>query len=99
MFRLENWSMFVDPNPYLAPELQRGHLTGTVYGNPSFEDGASITTSYIIEINVRKGYAKTRSGSEYVLGNPHPEWVGWLKENNYTQTLEDLENRESRLMN
>jgi hypothetical protein len=97
MYRLENWIMVVG-DPYKAPECQKGCLTGYVYGNPKFEDGNPIVTSTIIEINVRKGFAKTISGSEYILGKPHPEWVEWLKENDFTDTLEDLKNCERRLV-
>jgi hypothetical protein len=99
MIRLENWSMLMDQDPYLPPEIKRGYLVGSVYGHPNFEDGGQIVTSYIVEINVRKGFAKTRSGSDYILGRPDPDWVAWLKENNFIQTLEDLENCESRMLN
>ena len=99
MYKLENWSIFKDQNPYIAPERQRGCLIGNIYGHTKFKDGDPITTSYIIEIDVRKGFAKTVSGSEYILGKPHPEWVGWLKENNFTDTLDDLKNAENKLMN
>ncbi len=99
MIRLENWSMLQDVNPYLAPEVRRGCLVGAAYGHPRFEDGDHIVTSYVVEIDVKKGRAKTRSGSEYVLGRPNPEWVEWLRENNFTQTLEELEESEGRLMN
>ena len=98
MIRLENWSM-LDGNPYLADEIKEGFLLGSVYGHSEFEDGEQIVTSCIIEINVRRGLAKTSSGSEYILGRPHPEWVLWLKENNFTQTVEDLKSCENRIMN
>lgn len=99
MVRLENWSMIFDQNPYLPPEVVRGRLVGFAYGHPRFEDGEQIVTSPIVEINVRKGKATTHSGSEYTLGRPHPEWVEWLKENEFTETLSDLEESEGRLMN
>lgn len=99
MIRLEGWSMIYDPNPYLPPEVKVGRLVGAAYGHPSFEDGDRIVSSPIVEINVRKGFAKTRSGSEYILGRPNPDWVEWLKENEFTDTLADLDESEGRLMN
>lgn len=99
MIRLENWSMIYNPDPHSPPELKSGRLVGFVYGHPRFEDGESIVSSSIIEINVRKGTAKTYSGSEYILGRPNPNWVEWLKENEFTDTLNDLEKSEGRLMN
>lgn len=99
MIRLEKWSMIFDIRALLVVGKQTGCLAGVVYGHPKFEDGEEIVTSYIVDLDVRKGRAKTYSGSEYVLGRPHPDWVEWLKENEFTDTLEYLEESEGRLMN
>lgn len=70
-YRLENWS-FVTDNPFSAPELGRHMFHGFVYGHPKFDDGAEITTSYVV--SQKNGIFKTQSGSEYVLGVVNPEY-------------------------
>lgn len=68
--RLKNWSMYTTrTSDFMAPELGIPHLQGDVYGHPRFEDGDSINTSRIIEIQDKGEYklAITRSGSEYEL--------------------------------
>jgi hypothetical protein len=99
MIRLEKWSMIFDIRALLVVGKQTGCLAGFVYGHPKFEDGEEIVTSYIVDLDVRNGRAKTYSGSEYVLGRPHPDWVKWLEKNDFKETLEDLKESEGRLMN
>lgn len=71
--KLENWALTpTDRNPYLAPELQSMVLIGEVYGHPRFEEGHHISTSTIV--GKRGEVILTRSGSEYELGEPHPDY-------------------------
>ena len=82
MIRLENWSIVNSKdNPFLAPELRRRSLHGNVYGHPVFEDGKSIKTSPLIEIDLEKNVAKTQN-TEYVLGEVSTPYMQWLKDNN-----------------
>ncbi len=78
--RLENWGLCCGQalrNPYMAPELQKIYLCGTVYGHPNHQDGKFITTSRVIAVR-KKGHRETmvdtRSGSVYVLGTVDPEY-------------------------
>ncbi len=77
MYRLENWSTGVR-NPYLAPEQQALYLHGDVYDRPSYEDGESISTTRIA--NVDGNVITTRSGSVYLLGEPDPKFIEYCKE-------------------
>jgi hypothetical protein len=74
MIVLKNWSLVGDNNPYTAPELQRVHLHGFVYGHPRHLDGKQVTTSSLISFS--RGIAVTRSGSKYriIANNVDPEY-------------------------
>ena len=57
MPRLENWSIGVDDsNPFLAPELRSRRLYGDIYDdeNKRFEDGKTVSTSSIQELNLKE---------------------------------------------
>lgn len=62
--RLENWVV----------GMPDGHqrLNGDVFGDPRFQDGATITTSPIS--HVANGRVVTMSGSEYELGAPRKDY-------------------------
>lgn len=90
MFRLENWSMVGNYDPYKAPETIKACLTGKVYGHSKFKDGSKVTTSYLIKLDIKNGTAITYSGTEYVLGKADKDWELWLEENNYQETLKDI---------
>lgn len=71
--KLENWSVTVaNVNPYTPPELQAHMLHGEVYGSLKFKDGERVTTTPIVGVNGDR--IVTRSGSEYALGKPHPDY-------------------------
>ena len=99
MIKLENWAMIYDDNPYLPPESQKSYVRGRAYGHPRFEDGKTIHSSSIQEMNIKEGYVITASGSKYILGLPEQSWMRWLEENNFTEYLEDLKNLESHFPN
>ena len=74
MTRLENWSI-VDldaDNPYLAPELHRPALHGTIFDDDRFSDGTVVTTSAITAVDQRK--VRTKSGTIYYLGRVSEEY-------------------------
>jgi hypothetical protein len=54
------------------------HLSGQVYGHPSFDDGEIIHTSDIKSVDGNK--VSTRN-SVYTLGKPDPKFVEWCKAN------------------
>jgi hypothetical protein len=67
--RLDNWSSCVrSANPYLAPEMCRTCLQGTVTGDRRFADGAHVVTSPIVGVVKARGTVVTRTGTEYRLG-------------------------------
>jgi len=85
MPRLENWSVVnYDDSPYLAPELRTTTLRGEIYNdeNNRFQDGKSISTSRLLELNFEENYGFTLSGTRYILGKMDEGYENWLKENN-----------------
>jgi len=56
-------------------------LYGKVYGHPKYKDGKRITTSRVMEC--KNGVVTTRSGSEYKLLEPDPQYVEWCREEGY----------------
>ncbi len=78
MCRLEKWYTRVS-SPYAAPEQQAIYLHGEVFDHPSFQDGKTIGTSRIIDVNGNK--ITTKSGTMYLLGEPDPEFVEYCEEN------------------
>lgn len=75
-FILENWSITIQPNPYMAPEQCAKLMQGKVYGrSPEFEDGTFITTTRIITVFEDNGACVlTSSGSVYKLGSVDVEY-------------------------
>ena len=73
--RLDNY-FFVDVNqkPIIEKEGKMYCIGGVVTGREGFEDGKSIRTSYIVEIDEAKKYAKTKSGSIYELGELNKDY-------------------------
>lgn len=69
--RIENWGISIR-DPFAATELQSYHLVGKVYGHPRYKDGDDIMTTAIV--GVIDGRVVTKSGSEYELGEPHPDY-------------------------
>jgi hypothetical protein len=69
MQRLRNWKI-VDCRSRSGGSLMRLH--GHVYGNPRYPDGAVVTTStlYSFRRDGKTVAVITRSGSEYLLGEP-----------------------------
>lgn len=71
--RIEAWSVvWSESDPYSPPEMKTQHLSGNVYGHNRFYDGTGITTTAIVAVS--GGRVVTRSGSEYELGDPEPEY-------------------------
>lgn len=71
MIRLESWSLHLGRSmDDDAPEFLTTHLQGTVFGHPEFQDRERIVTSAVSDVEVTSAgvTVKTRSGTEYVLG-------------------------------
>lgn len=85
MPRLESWSIVEDLNPFQAPELQTSRLKGIIYDDElkRFSDGRSVTTSRIVELDLKNKIAQTKN-TKYKLGEPNPNYLKWLEENNMT---------------
>lgn len=72
--RLENWSLRGRIADYkLVPVL-----CGKVYGHPSFEDGTEVTTSYIVDEDIKAGWVQS-ANTLYTLGEPSAEYVAYLQ--------------------
>lgn len=73
MPKLNKWAVvYLPPNPYTAPEACPPRLYGIVEAHPRFRDGDDVTTTRII--GQKNGLIVTRSGSEYELGDPDPNY-------------------------
>jgi len=74
MTELANWSVVGShgEDVYAAPQqCIRGYR----------EDGHWVRTSPIVK--VKGDVVTTRSGSQYKLLTPHPQYVQWCRDNNY----------------
>jgi hypothetical protein len=78
--KIQNWAMVFSGNDYTAPEVQTQIIQGDVYGNPNFPDGTFIHTSIIIQMDIKRRYVITRSGSKYYLGRMKPEYAKYVRE-------------------
>lgn len=83
---IENWSMFTDDTPFLAPELRKMYLQGNVYNHENFEDGQFVYTSSIQDIDLENGRVNTRN-TIYQLGKIDEEYLEFCEGNN----VKDLE--------
>jgi len=80
--RLKKWrTVYIkeEVTPYMAPETIPIRLSGEAYGHYRFEDGHVITTSSVVELDLDRRVARTRSGSTYILEDPEPEFVEWMR--------------------
>ena len=79
MVQLNNWAVVHSQDPFLAPEQRGLHLTGDVEGHPKFPNGKRVCTSEVKDFKGR--VITTESGTEYLLGDPSPEYREWLQAN------------------
>lgn len=76
--KLDNYFFVTKGDPMRADDVvilkpENAHAIGIVAGRPGFPDGSLITTSRIMRSTPSS--IITISGSEYELGNPHPDFV------------------------
>lgn len=72
--RLEKWSLFASVVDYkLVPRLH-----GEVYGHPRFEDGTEVSTSYIVDEDIKAGWVQS-ANTLYTLGEPSADYVAYLQ--------------------
>jgi hypothetical protein len=81
MAKLEQWGVCERGDCFAAPETRMICLTGIVYGHPVKPDGKEIVTNAIAAVDGR--IITTYSGTEYVLGEPAPKYLQYLKDNGY----------------
>lgn len=67
---LYNWALITEYDPFKAPEAQQMYLWG-------MKEGELI----IIPINVSDFNPEAHTLGGYVLDNPHPAYLNWLKAN------------------
>ncbi len=72
--RIDDWTVFIPEQPYIAPELLVRVLSGVVTGHPRHEDGTFVTTSSIELLNPLEGTIVTSSGTQYILGEVAEEY-------------------------
>lgn len=76
---IEEWSVvYKEKDYYKAPEQKSLHLSGTVYNHPSCEDGNSVVTSSIKDVD---GIFVYTANTKYKLGNPSQQYVDWYYAN------------------
>lgn len=81
--RLENWGVQIPAglavDGYMAPEQLNEYmvLSGEIYDDDRFDDGTRVSTSIIEELDVVKGFARTRN-TTYILGTIHSEYQAHL---------------------
>jgi hypothetical protein len=85
MIKIEQWSIQAVMEGGLI-----GCLNGCVYGHPEFDDETEISSSILIAIDIPNCTARTISGSQYYLGIPDQNWVDWLMENGYVETVKQI---------
>lgn len=66
--RIEDW--IVIENPFTG----QSHLSGNVYGHPTYRDGISVVTSPVTGGNSKEKIITTLSGSRYILGKVNEEY-------------------------
>ncbi|MFH2028296.1 MAG: hypothetical protein ABIJ08_04120 [Nanoarchaeota archaeon] len=78
--KIDNWSV-VNTDFYKPPELRQANLQiqGNVYNHPRFSNGHRVITSIITK--AEGNWIQTYSGSEYILGDPNPNYIEWMKIN------------------
>lgn len=80
VYKLHKWSTYRDP--YLAPEVSGLCLMG--YRDP--EPDPRLVDSKVLTSAVKSARGrriKTVSGSIYLLQDPDPDFVKWMRDNNY----------------
>jgi hypothetical protein len=88
---LINWK-FVGrvKDAYTPPELSVLCLEGEVYSHPKKQDGTIVTTSKIMDIDLKERKVTTRNNDYTITGPPDAGWVEWLKETNQWEKYESL---------
>jgi hypothetical protein len=77
--KLEKWSVRWSDEPFRAPEIRNKTVVGTVFGSDKFPDGTNLALGLIVEANGKT--VKTSDGLTFDLGEPEPEYLAFLREN------------------
>lgn len=76
MATLNNW--WIVKHYSVSQDAWVTRLCGRVTGHPTKLDGDDVITSAVEYLDVVAGKARTRSGTEYELKDPEPEWAAVL---------------------
>jgi len=88
---INHWAMQIGGSitPYAAPETYRYVLHGVVRNHPRFEEGKHVTTSTIVDLDVKAGRCETRN-TVYILGTPLPDYIEHCRQTG-SESVEALE--------
>jgi hypothetical protein len=85
MTELTEWSLTFpkSADPYQHPELRAMvsglTMSGIVHGHPRIPDGLPVTTSCVVEFDLKHRRVVTKSGTKYrLVGPPDPGWVEFV---------------------
>lgn len=85
MAHLEDWTLLGAYHRYTHPSSQLSFLRGRLSDHPLLPDGKNVYTSQVERIDVEKGTAVTRSGTQYTLGQMHKDYESWFNEHGTNQ--------------
>jgi hypothetical protein len=80
---LNEWSVGMVYDSYQAPELVSSCLSGKISNDSRFVEGHRVLTSGLVWLDINRGRAKTKSGTDYALNDPSKDWLTWLEENGH----------------
>lgn len=69
--KLTNWALLLENDPFKAPEAKQIFLRGIKNNNELV----------VVPVNVNDFNPETHELGGFVLDNPHPAYMDWLKQN------------------
>ena len=76
IIQLDNWIIYASADEYVAPEARLLRVTGVGRG----DDSEPLTRFWTSPVQSTDRWAfKTMSGTQYILGRPHPCYMTWVR--------------------